>query len=373
MAKNNLHKGDNKIIWISVAGGVALLLLIIMMFVHAGKQKQQAQQTNKGNSTPKVEQQMEQNYKQMSNSPTNSNKNSQATILYQGQPIISNDYVSIPIAIANNASNNNPLFFDTQELQLVVPHTYTQLHKHFFYTSETKATKNYTFNTYSPNYKSTNFTLNLDNGDQLQTFITFKVNNKVNTNDCRNAKVVYTTPDNTKVVASVLPKNVAISKIATNLSNDNNLINVGDYYNNLAQLVEQSKDNNQQSLNNIVKQNTNDSDYLDFYMNIYQESDRDVMLAFNNQTNSDLAFNFSNFELYDESNEIFPALYLINYTIYIPHKKHYYVLIPMQSKLMPSGNYQPRFKESSNSGSSNNSFKTTVNLPHPVKYYSNYE
>lgn len=302
--------------------------------------------------------------------PNNSGSSEASTpiIFKQGQPIINNEYVSVPITISNNGNNN--LFFDTQELALQVTHHGKTYQKHLFYTKTLNTTKVYNYQCYSPFSKSTNYNLNLANGNQLQTFVTFKVNNKVTDKECKQAKVIYHSPSGKNYQAKQLSVNAPVSELTTQLSNT--LDTVGDYYNNIRNIEHDSKTNNQ-SLQQTAKQDTNDNDYLNFYMNVYELNNKQVMLAMNNQTNTDLALNLKNFELYDDSNEVYPSINLMNYDIFVPHKKHCYTIIPLQTPLIKNGNYQVRLRPSSNDNSSSvadNNFQDTLSLVHPAHYHS---
>lgn len=357
----------NAIIGISA---LVVIIIIVLLFVHHRKAQRVTQNTN---GVPQAEQAIENNYSNMKNANTN-NQQKKTLLVYQGKPIIHKPYVTIPFAIQNES--NNTVFFDTQEISMFVPHTVQTIQHHFFFNKKIDKTKNYQFLMYNPASQSTEYTMSLKNGDELQTFYTFKFDSPVTASDCQKARIVYQAPSGKNYMANMLPKDPPPQTIKTQLSSLNNLTTIGSYFNNIRSMQSQANGSNQ-SLQKIAKQNTGDEHYLDFYMNVYQltNNNQEVLLAINNQTASDMALNLQNIELYDDTQEVLPQLDLINFSLFIPHNLHTYMLLPLQSPLITNGTYTVRFKSENTSNSGNNAnsqnFQATKNLPHPVKFHSN--
>lgn len=331
--------------------------------------------------------------------------------MYQGTPIVSGNLVTVPMIIQNDGQN--PINYISNNVSLQVSVKKTEKEKKMFKTETKVITNDYVVTNNDPATYPSNFNLNLQNKDMLQTFMTFKLNSKqmkqFTKSELSKAYLVYKDPTGKKVKAKDIPSNTTASDMQENLTSVQPT-KLSKYYENVAELMvnaakqdqqesidaqeakqqnqssvssssssSQSTDSNSSSdspddlmknpmtknarslMSSMANDNYNDSHYTDLKFKVIRLDSHHLLLDFDNETSEDFVLPLNSFELTSNDQEnIMVKPSLNNYSIYIPSNKETEVVIPM-SQNVGRGDYLPELRDTSDNGNRFNSTKHMIN------------
>lgn len=271
----------------------------------------------------------------------------------QGKIIASDGFVTVPFIINNG--KNNTLPFSTNDVYLQI----TLAEKNG------KATKVKKIPVYQNINNATDIHLQMQTNDQLQTFLTFKVGNKYTHKQLKTARIIYIQPNNKIVSANNIPSDASTSMIATNLNSQGQLLNLAKYYQNVADVQQQAQSDNQKVNSQLFLDNEQDANYGNLEANaklLGKTGSKNIWMKIVNHTNEDMDLPYQDFELYlTNGEEIHVKADLSNYSLYIPHGKTTYVIIPM-SQSLNQDTYTIRLS------TDGNKFTDTSSTLHPFKW-----
>lgn len=336
--------------------------------------------------------------------------------LYQGTPIISGNLITVPMIVQNDGQN--PINYISNKVSLEIPVVHKTTVKKLFKTETKTTTDEYVITNNDPATYPSNFNLDMESKDMLQTFMTFKLTpsqfKKFTSADLQKARLIYQTPTGKKEKAVNIPSNTTASDMQDNLTSIQPT-KLGQYYQNVAELMtkaakedheesveaQQAKEQNQQNqqsqqsstsqsqasanssssssdnpddlMKNPMTENArklmasdadneyNDSHYTELNFKVIKLDSNHILLDFDNETSEPFVLPLNSFELTSPDQEnIMVKASLTNYSIFIPSNKETEVVIPLSQKL-GSGSYLPELKDTSDSSAKFNSTKHMIN------------
>lgn len=320
--------------------GSALLSVLLASCGNNNKQTQQAQ-TSSNNGL-------------MAFAQHDSTQQTQTVIAVdQGSLIVNDGFVTVPFIINNGKNNTLPFSTDDVYLQITLAE------------KNGKATKVKKIPVYQNNNNATDIHLQMQTNDQLQTFLTFKVGDKYTNKQLKTARIIYIQPDGKTITANNVPSDASTSTIATTLSSQGQLLNLANYYQNVASVQQQAQNNSQKVNSQLFLDTEQDANYGDLKASatlLGKIGSKDIWVKIVNHTNEDMNLPYQDFELYlTNGEEIHVKTDLSNYSLYIPSGKTTYAIIPMAQPL-DQDTYTVRLS------TNGNKFVDTLSTVHPFQW-----
>ena len=356
-AKIGVHPTKHHQHWLRFVPVVCLIPLLL-----AGCGNKQASNSNATNNNVTATQQSQ---------PAN------AMYLYQGKPMLYGRFISVPMIVTNVGVNTLPL--NTALIKCQIDYQTTHKQKKLFGYKTVSENHTLTLDSYSPTDAPSTFNLQMQNNDQLQTFMLFKMTPKqyrtVSQDEIAKAKLTFTTPTHKKMVAHLIPSSTTKGQLQGQYSL-NKPTALSDYYGNLdnvQQDVKQQKPKNSKDASSIAnddyQSNYNDPDYAKLKFTVHNFGNHAVFFEINNQTQEPMNLALNNFELQGKhETDVLIAPQFNDYSLYIPQERTTYAILPTNVTLNTNIAYTPLIAKSSDDASGGGNWLNTKDLPNAIQY-----
>lgn len=199
------------------------------------------------------------------------------------------------------------------------------------------------------------------------SLVSFYIGSTLNKQQLNECKLVYTTDDGKKVVATSITSDKASQILSDdNSGSDSDTTSLSSYYSNMIEFQEAQTDGDGSK---DLESQFNDSKYdnLHTYMVSSTKSPDQALLYINNGTNTDFMLDLSNLEVIDSNgNETLIDPEYRNYSVRLPHGKFTNVLVKFEGKLDRSeAPYTVRLKSKSGD------YFDTAKAPYPIQFALN--
>lgn len=227
----------------------------------------------------------------------------------------------------------------------------------------------HTFKPFSVPNTSADFHEQLDSGSTFNDSLSFYLGTNLTKKQLRLVHLTYTMDNGKTRKAATM--NASFDQEKTKSALTTNMKQVGDYYTDIKQYMQQVHNAKQQGEDiPSLKDQFQDSDYDKFRMwvLINKKDPQNIILQAYNQTNTDIAIPFSDIELVNKTGDelqVDPAYR--NYYLCLPHGKFEIITVPLEGKpSMTQAPFTMRLKQSDDSGTSSNFF-STKNSYYPIE------